>query len=1022
MTPSQTDLATLREEFEARRCVPFIGAAGGDTVPAVRQMAQWLAMEIAYTGPELSFPEIAQRFVLFNDKASLIQRLKKWLGDPQLQPTPLHNLLAQLPCTVFFTTAQHTLLERALNNAGRPVTVIAKQEDTAYVDGSRVTVIKLLGDVDRPDLLVLTEKDHLALSDRSPLLLDMVRATLATNTLLFLDYDLSDTELRRLFFQAVRGQGLHKRSAYTIWPNPPEDVRRFWAEENFRFIDDEPVPVLLALQRALAQRRPAEQATAVAAPDAMLPRRPYRFLDAYEQQDAELFAGRELEITLLAQKILAHRLVVLTGASGVGKTSLLRAGVAPRLGQQWRIVFIRPLGDPFATVRDSLLKIADNQPVGTTLAQQINAAEKSTQERLVFVFDQFEELFMHSGEQTCRDFMAQLAPAILDPDSGSRFVISLRDDFFIQLGAFENQIPSILYSVFILRRLEHPQALQAVLGPLAKTGLEIEPGLAEDIVRVLEQQRADNKPGVDPPQLQIVFDQLYEEMLKRGDKRITRADYDRLGGVEQVLPAYLRAVLTRTPKATIVLNTLVGENGAKVQRTLAQIEQQADAEGADVNALVSTLVEARLIRPVPVADVLYYELAHDVLAAALWEWLSQGTQEAARARGILERGLSDWQTGKALLDRQRLGFVAKRWLFLGAVDAQQKTLALRSAVVEDDDIPGWMLRIADPPCAQQVLLELVADPESTIRCRAISYLAEAAPRPSEDEAIVATIQRAALHDPDKTVRKVATFVLYDIQANSSVVLLADQLNRPETTPQNAVLDSLTWLADRGVRLAPYVPMSSRLRVYRRVAFIRLVRHRLQWSRRVIGGTIGGALGMALAILAMFLLLGALTSAVFAAIYGLIFGIIGGLLTGAGIALAAALADRDAPIPRLAGGAVCGALGWAIAWQLLQSSFGLSTTSDLWPAGALSGAVLGAALGLGSIGKQRNLLQIAAGAIGGALGYAAISALTLVPWPLLIGVVAGTLLGGCMGIGLAVADPRSALDTMLPTHRAQRGAQ
>ena len=1000
MDANLPDLGLLLKEIHLGNCVPFVGAAGNSGVPGPHQLAQRLATEIGYAGPVLRLPEVAQRYALMNGRHALCNRLMEWLGAPEFQPCPVHHLLAQLPFTLFFTTAQHDLLEQALRAAKRPATVVIRQEDTAYIDASRTTVIKLFGDVTQPESLILTEKDHITFFDQSPLLTTVVQATLATRTLLFLDYDLGDTELRRLFFQVVRGQSRHKRSAYAVWPQPDENQRRFWAEENLRFIDSEPVAFLQTVLRELPRLVPPPEPEVSPPPVRLLPRRPFRFLDAYEPAHADLFAGREQEITTLSQKILAHHLVVLTGASGTGKTSLLLAGVQPRLADEsWQMVHARPLGDPFAALQHALYPLSGDLPTETSLRDLVLAAEVAIDQRLVIALDQFEEFFLRLGPEAQNAFMAQLAPCLSDPEIDTRFVLSLRDDFFLRLGAFEEQIPGIFHNVFVLHRLRREQALEAVMKPLKQVEIELEPGLAERIVGDLDEQ------GIDPPQLQIVCDRLYDDMLTRGSRRITVADYDHLGGVEQLLPAYLSDVLARLPQAKPVLEALVGDEGLKALRSLAEIEGRVGDEVGNLPTVLEKLVAARLVRSVKEDEEPHYELVHDVLAATIWEWLSEGAREAKKARGILERALSDWWSNHALLlNAERLDSVAAAWPFLETVDNEAQALLLRSVIRTGHDVSHWLERLTDATLNRQVLLEMRAHSDPPTRARVMTCLADLVGVEDEDDPALAALRRASVEDPETSVRRAATLALHCAQGEAAIAYLAAQAREGDLGTRSHALGDLAFLGDARVSIWPHLGAGLRPLVATGVARLRLVRHWPQWAWRVVGAAAGGAFGLGLGLALHFY--PDLELILINAIYGLLFGTVAGLGCGLGIALAAVLADGDRPIPRAIGGLVGGGISFAVGLQLLQWAL-LPPAFPLWPAGLLAGAFIGLGLGFSPAGVRRTGFQAIGGAVGGAVGFFVAELLSWLVWAPSLALLTGVIVGGMVGIGLVWADQRSA---------------
>src|SRR4030095_3711733 len=127
--------------------------------------------------------------------------------------------------------------------------------------------------------------------------------------------------------------------------------------------------------------------------------RPYKFLDYYTERDASLFFGRELEVETICSQILAHRSFILHGRSGVGKSSILRAGLMPKLKAQGHLVFvIRSFTDPVHQMETALAGLVplDERSEPENLSQLIKRA--STGSFVIFFLDQFEEFFLLLSE------------------------------------------------------------------------------------------------------------------------------------------------------------------------------------------------------------------------------------------------------------------------------------------------------------------------------------------------------------------------------------------------------------------------------------------------------------------------------------------------------------------------------------------------------------------------------------------------------------------------------------------------
>jgi hypothetical protein len=176
--------------------------------------------------------------------------------------------------------------------------------------------------------------------------------------------------------------------------------------------------------------------------------RPYKFLDFYTADDAPVFAGRDREIDILLSDILATRLVVLYAKTGCGKSSLINAGVRPRLDQlEYHSLLIRverdPAGSALAALREAGLVAPGATP--PAFLAMIKEATAKLEMPLVLFFDQFEEFFVYLPAARQQDFIADLGKLYDDPNSGVHIVLSMREEFFYQLDSFRDHIPRIFH-------------------------------------------------------------------------------------------------------------------------------------------------------------------------------------------------------------------------------------------------------------------------------------------------------------------------------------------------------------------------------------------------------------------------------------------------------------------------------------------------------------------------------------------------------------------------------------------------
>ena len=264
-----------------------------------------------------------------------------------------------------------------------------------------------------------------------------------------------------------------------------------------------------------------------------MPDSPYKFLDYYDTADRDIFFGRERETRILLSDVIVSRLVVLFAKTGTGKTSLINAGVRPRLEElDYATFYIRVEEDPTESARQALREenLLPSKLEGESLATQLEHAVKQLEKSIVLFFDQFEEFFIHiSSNEGRRQFISEIAKVYHNRESGVHIVFSMREEHFHEMDDFRDEIPSIFHrgSSLRLHEFDENQTRDAIVLPARKFETEIEEDLVEHLIRDLAEGGM-----IEPARLQIVCDTLWRE---RSDRRILLADYERLGGAERIL-------------------------------------------------------------------------------------------------------------------------------------------------------------------------------------------------------------------------------------------------------------------------------------------------------------------------------------------------------------------------------------------------------------------------------------------------------------------------------------------------------
>ena len=306
-------------------------------------------------------------------------------------------------------------------------------------------------------------------------------------------------------------------------------------------------------------------------------RRPYRGLQAFGPDDAEFFFGRDNLADWLVsglrrevQALQGVRLLPVLGPSGSGKSSVVLAGLLPRLkwgaiegSEGWPIVVMRPGDDPLRNLAAEL--VARTSPEGAPpdigraldLIARLQAEEqaldlfarlvlsgKPDHARLLLVVDQFEEVFTYRPEddqarqkfETLRSaFIAGLLHASTTPGGKLAVVLTMRSDFLGHCAPFPRLNDLLTAHLEQVGPMQEHELREAIEQPAFKVGGELEAGLAE---RLLAD--ATGQAGA-LPLLQFTLDELW---TKRRGRKLTRADYDAMGGISGALEHRANAIYT----------------------------------------------------------------------------------------------------------------------------------------------------------------------------------------------------------------------------------------------------------------------------------------------------------------------------------------------------------------------------------------------------------------------------------------------------------------------------------------------
>jgi hypothetical protein len=463
---------------------------------------------------------------------------------------------------------------------------------------------------------------------------------------------------------------------------------------------------------------------------------PYKFLDYFEPRDREIFFGREGDIQRFLVYIRAENLIVLYGESGVGKTSLIRAGLIPKLIDSGFIpVYTRSFKEkPSDSIkRDTAQVISCIAPkvkldLDMGLRPFFERLTKRGYEFVIFV-DQFEELFISFPESESLEFVQELIDC-LNTEGTLRvtFVLSIRRDHFLKLGGYKSALLELYTNAYELSKLTREDVRQAVKEPALHFGISYEDELLIQLVDDIYREGEYNTPHI-----QIVCDRLVKSLdPDQDDKIITLELYERLGRASTILGEYLQAEIVKFPpgqqeNVMAILKDMVTSEKTKVPSTLETIARHTRLDPADAKHLLLELANrARLVRVLDLHGEPTFELAHEFLVEEINKWFKEGDREIKAIYEMLNRQIIEWKRDKRfLLDRTRLEEVERHKGVL-SLDEKSKELIFASYLRNDpaSEKKWFWLDVLSKEIALDLVVRAIRDGDESVYTEGIKILAQ----------------------------------------------------------------------------------------------------------------------------------------------------------------------------------------------------------------------------------------------------------------------------------------------------------
>ena len=411
-------------------------------------------------------------------------------------------------------------------------------------------------------------------------------------------------------------------------------------------------PIALGSGRSLTLVSYQQKSTAHTAPIPIDDTNPYQSLLAFTKETAKFFFGRDRVVQDLIGKLQNSNFVPLIGASGSGKSSVVRAGVVPRLEDLgWRVLEpIVPGVDPIENLRSATLDL-----------------NELTDQKILLVIDQFEEIFTLSRDRKVQSAFIQELMALSEKVA---IVVTMRVDFVEACLADEALTQSIQRNAIYLGAMTGKELEDAIVNPAEKQGVKLQERLLARILKDVESEENCL------PLLEFTLSQLWEKRPK-AEIELSVANYEALGGVMGSLNTHAEEIYQGLVKQKredwvqqVMLKLVRTGEGKKDTRQrqlkadllgLGKNEQERDA----IESVIMTLVDGRLLVGDRVNDQDVIDLSHEALMLSWKRFVGwrEDDREIRRLVDKIEDAKREWQTqkkreylldGRLLKDARRL--------------------------------------------------------------------------------------------------------------------------------------------------------------------------------------------------------------------------------------------------------------------------------------------------------------------------------------------------------------------------------
>jgi hypothetical protein len=423
---------------------------------------------------------------------------------------------------------------------------------------------------------------------------------------------------------------------------------------------------------------------------------PFKFLDNYSKDDTEIFFGRQEEIESLYEMIFQTNILLVYGASGTGKTSLIQCGLAQKFQtHDWLSVYIRRgnnlneslervLAELAGTDTDIDLDWLDELSEETeTFAPSLSPIQSSIRniyqnsfKPVYLIFDQFEELYILGSKDEQEQFI-KTVKEILEIKQPVKLIFSIREEYLGYLFNFEKAVPQLLRKKLRVEPMNIDKVQQVISGVTSfeNTNIHVNKEDLEAVTNgIFEKLKARNQLTIQLPYLQVFLDKFYlsitSDETRQADALFTTEALDAIGDIDDVLSDFLEEqveTVSRQLKAKYpdsqpkmiweILSPFASLEGTKVPTSKEMLyDRLPQTEKTMIDEVVEAFVNCRILRVSDSENL--YEIAHDSLAVRIADKRSDEEIALLEVHRLIKSQTSTKEEARELFTEKQLAFIS----------------------------------------------------------------------------------------------------------------------------------------------------------------------------------------------------------------------------------------------------------------------------------------------------------------------------------------------------------------------------